>query len=88
MIRALARHFRKKGRLMPSRTFGPRTLVEEFMKDVRDPANWRTNYERGLELVRRADQITWDTHGRVDVSAIRARATEYFKNPTAKEPPF
>ncbi len=58
------------------------------MIDYENPNTWPTNYERAKKLVKKADDIEWESHGKKDVSHLRKLVTELMKDPYAKEPPF
>ena len=50
--------------------------------------DWPTNAERALEILIKADDIEWESHGKEDVSDMRKQVTELMKDPYHREPPF
>ena len=58
------------------------------MHNLNNPEEWPTNDQRARELLKIADDITWESHGRIDVSHLRRMITELLQNPNHKEPPF
>ena len=50
--------------------------------------DWPTNAERALEILIKADDIEWESHGKEDVSHLRKQVTELMKDPYHRVPPF
>ena len=57
-------------------------------KNAMESRDWPTNAERALEILIKADDIEWESHGKEDVSALRKQVTELMKDPYHREPPF
>lgn len=58
------------------------------MIDYEDPKTWPTNYEKARELLKKADDLEWNSHGKIDVSNLREKVTKLLQDPYGKEPPF